>query len=92
MQRSEIVSSPAEQLILDGEAIVLRDDGSPQPFQVTMRRFGRKASDERIQAELPLSVFLFDCLFVDGESLLDRPLHDACGNRAGGPVRECLLG
>jgi DNA ligase-1 len=41
-----------------------------------MRRFGRKASDERVQAELPLSVFLFDCLFVDGESLLDRPLHE----------------
>jgi len=70
------LSLPAEQLILDGEAIVLRADGSPQPFQVTMRRFGRKASDERVQAELPLSVFVFDCLFVDGESLLDCPLHE----------------
>ena len=27
--------------ILDGEAIALRDDGAPHPFQVTMRRFGR---------------------------------------------------
>src|SRR5262249_31659868 len=30
------------ELILDGEAIALRADGSPQPFQITMRRFGRK--------------------------------------------------
>ena len=33
---------PARELILDGEAIALRPDGRPQPFQVTMRRFGRK--------------------------------------------------
>ncbi|HEY6002178.1 MAG TPA: ATP-dependent DNA ligase [Anaeromyxobacter sp.] len=33
---------PARSLVLDGEAIALRPDGSPEPFQVTMRRFGRK--------------------------------------------------
>ena len=39
----EAVSTlPAESLILDGEAISFRPDGMPQPFQVTMRRFGRK--------------------------------------------------
>ena len=29
-------------LVLDGEAIALRDDGRPEPFQVTMSRFGTK--------------------------------------------------
>jgi DNA ligase-1 len=33
---------PARSLVLDGEAIALRPDGAPEPFQVTMRRFGRK--------------------------------------------------
>src|SRR5437867_3699139 len=33
---------PAREIILDGEAIVLRADGTPRPFQDTMRRFGRK--------------------------------------------------
>ena len=34
---------PARELVLDGEVIALRPDGAPQPFQVTMRRFGRQA-------------------------------------------------
>src|SRR5207249_1517905 len=33
---------PARELILDGEAIALRADGTPLPFQTTMRRFGRR--------------------------------------------------
>jgi len=58
-------------LILDGEAIALRADRRPHPFQVTMRRFGRKLDDEALRRELPLSVFFFDCLLRDGQSLMD---------------------
>ncbi len=61
-----------EDLILDGEAIALRADGRPHPFQVTMRRFGRKLEVEALRGELPLSVFFFDCLFRGGEPLMDR--------------------
>ncbi len=32
---------PVRDLIADGEAIALRPDGRPQPFQVTGSRFGR---------------------------------------------------
>jgi len=66
----------AQELILDGEAIALAADGAPLPFQVTMRRFGRKLDVERMRAELPLAVYFFDCLHVDGSSLLDRPAHE----------------
>jgi DNA ligase-1 len=59
-------------LILDGEAIALRPDGSPHPFQTTMRRFGRQLEVEALQRELPLSVFFFDCLLRDGEVLADH--------------------
>ena len=70
----------ASSLILDGEAIALHPDGRPQPFQVTMRRFGRKLDVEAARRELPLSVFFFDCLLRDGEPLVDRGAlerHDA---------------
>ena len=61
----------SSSLILDGEAIALRADGRPHPFQVSMRRFGRKLDVEALRGELPLSVFFFDCLFRNNESLVD---------------------
>jgi len=67
---------PARSLILDGEAIALQSDGSPHRFQTTMRRFGRGKGPRRsgpTAAELPLSSLLFDCLYVDGASLLALP-------------------
>ena len=63
---------PAKDLILDGEVISLRPDGRPQPFQVTMRRFGRKLDIDRARGELPLQPFWFDLLYLDGGSLLDE--------------------
>jgi DNA ligase-1 len=67
---------PATELILDGEAVALAADGSPLPFQVTMRRFGRKLDVDAMRTELPLAAFFFDCLHRDGESLLDRPAQE----------------
>jgi DNA ligase-1 len=67
---------PARELILDGEAIALRADGVPLPFQTTMRRFGRRLDVERMRAELPLSSIFFDCLLVDGRALLDAPARE----------------
>ena len=64
---------PVRTLILDGEAIALRADGTPHPFQVTMRRFGRTLDIERLRESLPLHAFFFDCLHVDGEDLIDLP-------------------
>lgn len=64
---------PASKLVLDGETIALREDGRPHPFQVTMRRFGRKLDVEAMRAELPLSVRFFDCLRVDEDTVLDMP-------------------
>ncbi len=67
---------PARQLILDGEAIALRADGRPHPFQTTMRRFGRRLEVEALRAELPLATFAFDLLWIDGASLLAEPAAD----------------
>jgi DNA ligase-1 len=67
-------SLPAGQIILDGEVIALNPDGTPRPFQVTMRRFGRARGIDELQHELPLTLFGFDCLLVDSTPLLDEPL------------------
>jgi DNA ligase-1 len=69
-------ATPARELILDGEAVALAAGGAPLPFQVTMRRFGRKLDVERMRAELPLAVVFFDCLYRDGTSLVDRPASE----------------
>lgn len=61
------------QLVLDGEAIALREDGTPHSFQTTMRRFGRKLDVERVRAELPLCGLFFDVLYLDGQPLIDAP-------------------
>ncbi|HEU5039600.1 MAG TPA: ATP-dependent DNA ligase [Gemmatimonadales bacterium] len=65
----------AREAILEGEAIALRPDGAPHPFQVTMRRFGRRLQVDQVRGTLPLTLFLFDLLQLDGEPLLDQPLH-----------------
>jgi DNA ligase 1 len=64
---------PPTEIVLDGEAIALREDGRPQPFQVTMSRFGSRVDVQRLRADVPLSVVFFDCLYLDGQSLLDEP-------------------
>ncbi|MET0212866.1 MAG: ATP-dependent DNA ligase [Vicinamibacterales bacterium] len=60
-------------VILDGEVIALRPDGTPQTFQQTMQRFGRKLDVDRLRGEIPLTPFFFDCLYADGASLIDLP-------------------
>ena len=67
---------PARELILDGEVISLMSSGRPRSFQDTMRRFGRRIDDDALRAALPLTPFLFDILYHDGESLIDRPLSE----------------
>jgi len=60
---------PARELVLDGEAIALRPDGRPHPFQVTASRFGTRRAD----GSVPLTPLFFDLLHLDGEDLIDRP-------------------
>lgn len=67
---------PAREAVSDGEALALRPDGRPRPFQVTMRRLGRSKEVEALRQEIPLTPFMFDLLYLDGEPLVDRPYHE----------------
>ncbi|MFZ3317909.1 MAG: ATP-dependent DNA ligase [Mycobacterium sp.] len=64
---------PVRELIADGEAIALRPDGRPRPFQVTGSRFGRSVDVAAARSAQPLSVVFFDILHRDGIDLLDAP-------------------
>jgi DNA ligase-1 len=63
-------SLAAREIALDGEAIVFDRAGRPVPFQVTMRRFGRRLNVEQLRHELPIGGYFFDCLYLDGSSLV----------------------
>lgn len=65
----------ADAFVLDGEALAFDDAGRPRPFQTTMRRFGRKLDIDALLGTLPLRAYFFDCLMLDGEALVDRPLQ-----------------
>jgi DNA ligase 1 len=67
---------PVREMILDGEAIAFTASGRPHPFQITMRRFGRKLDVEQLRAELPMQAYFFDCLRFEGQSLADRPARE----------------
>ncbi|MGQ0811734.1 MAG: ATP-dependent DNA ligase [Nitrospiraceae bacterium] len=61
---------PVRETIVEGEAIALRPDGRPQPFQITMRRLGRVKDVESARRDIPLSCFFFDCLYLEGHGAL----------------------
>jgi DNA ligase 1 len=61
---------PVREAVLEGEAIGLRPDGKPYPFQITMRRFGRTKEVESVRQEIPLTSFFFDCLYLEGDGPL----------------------
>jgi DNA ligase-1 len=57
------------QAVLDGEALWMTSAG-PASFQDTVSQIDRDAPPEGIVT------FLFDLLHLDGDDLLDRPLHE----------------
>ena len=67
---------PVREAILDGEVIALQRDGTPFPFQETMRRFGRRSDAEELRDAMPLTPFFFDCLLVDGRALTAAPQRE----------------
>jgi DNA ligase 1 len=67
---------PAAALVLDGEAIALNVSQRPHPFQITMRRFGRKLEVDQLRAQLPITAFFFDCLYIGGQSIVDLPTRE----------------
>jgi len=63
----------ADEAILEGEAVAVGEDGRPKPFQHVMRRLRRVKLVEEKSEEIPVKLYLFDLLWVDGVDLIDQP-------------------
>ena len=62
-----------EEAILEGEVIAVGQDGSPLPFQHLMRRFRRVYDIETMLREIPVKLYLFEAIYLNGESLISLP-------------------
>ena len=62
-----------EEAILEGEVIAVDDEGHPLPFQHLMRRFKRVHEVEDMTEAIPVKLFLFDILYLNGQSLIALP-------------------
>jgi DNA ligase-1 len=60
----------AEEVILEGEVIAIDDFGYPIPFQHLMRRFRRVHAIEDAAEKIPVKLYLFDILYLNGKSLI----------------------
>ncbi|MEM3770012.1 MAG: ATP-dependent DNA ligase [Candidatus Bathyarchaeia archaeon] len=63
----------AYNAIMEGEVISVDDEGHPVPFQHLMRRFKRVHEIEDVAETIPVKLYLFDILYLDGESLISLP-------------------
>ncbi len=71
-----ITQVKADSVILDGEAIGIdKKTGEFLPFQQIMQR-KRKHAVKEMASEIPLVYFVFDILYLNGESLIHKPLEE----------------
>ncbi len=62
------------EVILDGEGVPVNiETGELLPFQAVSHRRGRKYEIEKVAEEVPVVLFLFDILYLDGNELLSLP-------------------
>ena len=70
-----IRSLPVREAILEGEAIALRSDGRPRPFQTTVRRLGQKRKMWKVfgRRSRSLRFFLIVCIVQEKVPLIAQP-------------------
>jgi DNA ligase-1 len=63
-------------VILDGEVVATDTSGKPYPFQVVMRRFGRKRDIEQSEKAIKLALHVFDILLLENKPLLNEEYQE----------------
>ena len=66
----------SRDVILDGEVLAVDDAGTPYPFQIVMKRFGRTRDIEEAFEDTRLMLVLFDVLLIDDAQLVDEPYSE----------------
>ncbi|MEM4718679.1 MAG: ATP-dependent DNA ligase [Nitrososphaerota archaeon] len=69
-------SSRFSEIVLDGEVVAVDEAGRPMPFQELLRRFRRLKGVEEEAERIPLKLWIFDILYLDGQELLDMPYRE----------------
>ena len=59
--------------IVEGEVIALDSAGFPIAFQHLIRRFKRVHGISEMAEKMPLTLYLFDVLYLNGENLITQP-------------------
>ncbi len=61
----------SDEYLIEGEVVAIGEGEKPVPFQDLMRRFRRVHGIEEMAGRLPLKLYLFDALQVEGKTLID---------------------
>ncbi len=80
----------ADSFIVEGEVVPVNAEGKPLPFQELMRRFRRVHQIEETMKEVPVRLYLFDLLYLNGEALIDHPYRERWKQLAGICDRKLL--
>lgn len=64
------------EAILEGEAVAIGKDFRPLTFQNLMKRFHRVKGIEEMVREIPVKLYLFDIIYLDGKLLIDLPYSE----------------
>ena len=66
----------ADSCVLEGECVAIDPEtGKMKPFQELMRR-RRKTNIESMQKEVPVALFVFDILYLNGADVTSLPMLD----------------
>ncbi len=66
----------ADEAIFEGEALAYNEQSEEfYPFQVTMQR-KRKYGIKEMAKEMPLKLFVFDTMYINGKNIMDLPFRE----------------
>lgn len=76
--RSSRENIHAEKAIVEGEIVAIKslEDRRPRPFQDLSRRIKRKYEIGQMVKKIPVEVNLFDVIYLNGESTMERPFRE----------------
>lgn len=71
----EALKNLAGDFVIDGEILAVKDD-EVLNFNELQKRLNRKTISKKMLEELPIQVFAYDILEIDGEDLREKPLSE----------------
>lgn len=66
----------SREFLIEGEVVATGRNSKPLPFQDLMRRLRRVHEIDAMVKEIPLKLFLFDVVYVDGRLLIDTAYEE----------------